>query len=119
MRSGVIRILFTTAFGLISTCHLMGQIDSAARDSADENFRLDITESRVVESNYERSTSVELPADRQKSGVFLRVGAVASGEKIEMLLRGVTGNVRFRASLDALRRRFERLTGTNAVRNIQ
>lgn len=102
------RIFLTIVFGWLFSCPAAGQTDSA-RISADENFQLAIGESRVVESNYERSTSVEFSsADRQNAAVFVRVGATASAEKIEIVLRGVTGNVRFRASLDALRRRIQR-----------
>lgn len=109
MQLCVMRVFFTIVFGLLFSCLAAGQTNSAARTSADENFQFNISESRVTESNYERSTSVELSsADRQKAAVFVRVGATASAEKIEIVLRGVTGNVRFRASLDALRQRIAR-----------
>lgn len=109
MQSGAARVFMRIVFGLLSACSAAAQSDSTARTSADENFRLNISESRVAETNYERSTSVELSAaDRQNAAVFVRVGAAASAEKIEIVLRGVTGDVRFRASLEALRRRIAR-----------
>jgi hypothetical protein len=102
------RIFSIIIFGLLFSCLAMGQTDSVARTSADENFRLNISESRVSESNYERSTSVEVSSNNRQNAVFVRVGATATAEKIAIVLRGVKGDVRFRASLDALRRRIVR-----------
>jgi len=110
MRHNAARTFYTIAFGLLLLVSASGQSNSAAPVSANENYELNIGESRVVESNYERSTSVELSTDRRKASVTVRVGAAVFAEKIEIVLRGVTGNVRFRASLDALRRRIERPT---------
>lgn len=105
----VTRSFLTIVFGFLFSCLATGQTDSAARTSADENFQLNISESRVAELSYERSTNVEFSADdRQNAAVLVRIGAAASAERIEIVLRGVTGSVRFRASFDALRRRLAR-----------
>jgi hypothetical protein len=71
--------------------------------TADENFDLNITESRTTETNYERSTSIEI----NNASVSVGVGAAVRAQRIDILLRGVTGTVRFRASLERLRRRVE------------
>jgi len=73
------------------------------RDTTDEDFELNIDESRATESNYERSTNVEI----NNANVSVGVGAVVKAQRIDILLRGVTGRVRFRASLEAIRRRLE------------
>jgi hypothetical protein len=74
--------------------------------SADESFTLNITESRTSETNYERSTRVEV-GRRDESAVFVGVGAAVQAQKIVITLRGITGDVRFRASLEKIRRLLE------------
>ena len=49
------------------------------------------------------STAIETDADNSR-GLSLRVGVAVGAREIEVLLRNVHGHVRFRASLDALRR---------------
>lgn len=73
----------------------------AERTTADETFDLNIVERRIREANFERATSVEVGGD-EALPARVRVGVVASAEQINLLLRGVTGRVRFRASLDPL-----------------
>jgi hypothetical protein len=72
---------------------------SAARTSADEDFELNITERRVVERNFEASTSVEVGEETAR-GLMLRVGVAVGADEINVLLRNVRGRVRFRASLE-------------------
>lgn len=71
--------------------------------TADESFTLNISESRINETNYERSTDVRIGANNQ-TGVEVQVGATVRARNITINLRGVTGNVRFRASLEKIRR---------------
>ena len=113
MRIILARILPATIFGLILSCAAYSQNNNVPPTSADENFQLNIPESRVTETNYERSTSVALSGDSNRRGIFLRVGATATGEKIEITLLNVTGNVRFRASLDEIKKRIEQINQTN------
>ena len=75
-------------------------------ETADESFTLNITESRTSETNYERSTRVEV-GRRDESAVFVGVGAAVQAQKIVITLRGITGDVRFRASLEKIRRLLE------------
>ncbi|MET0751755.1 MAG: hypothetical protein ABWZ66_00145 [Pyrinomonadaceae bacterium] len=79
--------------------------DAQDKTQADENFALNITDERITETNYERSTEVEVGDD--KTGVSVRVGASVSAQTITLTLRGITGNVRFRASLDKIRTRIQ------------
>lgn len=78
--------------------------DTAARTNADETFVLNIAERRITRRDFSASTSVEV-GDESARGLNLRVGvAVAAGE-IDVLLRNVRGQVRFRATLDRVLQR--------------
>ena len=70
--------------------------------AADEFFTLNIVEERINEIVYERSTVVQIAAN--ESRVELQVGATVRAQKISINLRGITGNIRFRASLEKIRR---------------
>ena len=76
------------------------------KSEADEDFTLNITEERSTETNYERSTAVEL--GDAENNFSVRVGALVRAQTIDITLRGITGRVRFRASLEKLSRVFER-----------
>ena len=75
----------------------------APQSSADENFELNITERRITEQNFFASTAVAA-GDEGARGLALRVGVAVGAERIDVTLRNVRGRVRFRGSLDALRR---------------
>ena len=75
----------------------------AARGEADEDFDLNIVERRISEQDFFASTEVSAGAEAAR-GLALRVGVAVGAERIDVLLRNVRGHVRFRASLDALRR---------------
>jgi hypothetical protein len=77
------------------------QTVAAARTKAEETFELNITERRITKSNYAASTSVEIDS-RSARGVSLRVGVAVSAAQIDVLMRGVAGHVRFKASLEPL-----------------
>ncbi|HEX9960926.1 MAG TPA: hypothetical protein VGB00_08340 [Pyrinomonadaceae bacterium] len=113
----LLRVLFfacvLVAASLIFSGDARGQNQTApATDAADEDFELNIGESRATESNYKRSTGVEI----NETNVSVGVGATVQARKIDLLLRGVTGRVRFRASLEAIRRRIEQ-TNQNRPQN--
>jgi hypothetical protein len=90
---------------------------TAPQTTADENYQLNIGESRTTETNYERTTLVQLSFDRNQANVSIGVGAAVRAEKITITLRGITGNVRFRASLETLRRRIEQLSPNRLPEN--
>lgn len=71
----------------------------------EENFELNIIEKRVTEENYQRSTNVKLETDKVRVGVGASVGA----QKITILMRGIKGNVTFRASLEPVQQRIDAL----------
>ena len=73
------------------------------RGNIDENFELNITERRITERDFFASTAIEL-GEASARGLSLRVGVALAASEIDVLLRNVQGRVRFRASLDALRR---------------
>lgn len=77
------------------------------KTNADENFELNIGESRVTETDYERSTRVSIGDEQDKSGLSVGVGAIVQAQRIDILLRGINGRVRFRASLDEIQKRIE------------
>jgi len=72
--------------------------------SADENFELNIGESREVEQFYKRSTSVDIHTPNLSVGV----GAEVRAQRIDLRLRGVSGRVLFRATLESLQHLIER-----------
>jgi hypothetical protein len=109
----LLRVLFfacvVVAASLIFSGNVCGQNQTVpATDAADEDFELNISESRSTESNYKRSTNVEI----NEANVSVGVGATVQAQKIDLLLRGITGRVRFRASLEAIRRRIEQTNQT-------
>ena len=64
---------------------------------ADELFVLNIKERRISERNFEAATAVAIGDDAK--GVSVKAGVSLQAESIEVLLRNVTGSVRFRGSL--------------------
>jgi hypothetical protein len=74
-----------------------------AGEDVDENFELNIAERRITERDFFASTSIETEAGAAH-GLSLRVGVAVGASEIDVLLRNVQGRVRFRGSLEALRR---------------
>lgn len=74
--------------------------DVSAAGDANEDFELNIAERRITEPGFFASTAVNVSAGALRLGVGVALGA----ERIDVLLRNVSGRVRFRGSLDALRR---------------
>lgn len=75
---------------------------------AAEDFELNIVDERITETNFVRSTSVELKS-KNRGELVLQVGVAVRGEKVNILLRGVVGRVRFRASLEPIQQRLEQI----------
>jgi len=69
-----------------------------------ERFELNIVLERITEIDFLRSTDVRL-ANETDNGVQIEIGVSARAEQINVLLRGITGRVNFRASLESIRRR--------------
>jgi hypothetical protein len=83
--------------------HTQTRAADVARGEADEDFDLNIVERRITEPDFFASTEVSA-GEATARGLNLRVGVAVGAERIDVLLRNVRGHVRFRASLDALRR---------------
>ena len=75
-------------------------ITSSLSTSADETFILEIDERRFVKENFEVGTAVDTGSG--SSQVNVRVGVSLTADRIEVLLRNVHGNVRFRGGLDRI-----------------
>ncbi|MDT4952857.1 MAG: hypothetical protein QOJ02_995 [Acidobacteriota bacterium] len=78
--------------------------ESTNRTTADENFELNITERRITEHDFAASTSVEAGEETAR-GLLLSVGVALGADEINVLLRNVHGNVRFRATLERVLQR--------------
>jgi hypothetical protein len=88
-----------------------------AQGEADEDFDLNIPERRITRENFFASTELSAGGESAR-GLSLRVGVEVGAERIDVLLRNVRGHVRFRGSLDALRRVLDarRTTATEQTR---
>lgn len=82
-----------------------------SRTSADETFELNIAEKRITQSGFEASTSVEA-GEESARGLRLRVGVAVGAGEINVLLRNVRGQVRFRATLERV---LERINARRAA----
>ena len=76
---------------------------NAGAANVNEDFELNIAERRITERDFYASTAIETEAG-DANGLSLRVGVAVGASEIDVLLRNVRGSVRFRGSLDALRR---------------
>ncbi|HEV7842406.1 MAG TPA: hypothetical protein VGO69_01855, partial [Pyrinomonadaceae bacterium] len=81
------------------TATQQSETTDSARTTADENFELNITERRITRSNFAASTSVEA-GEESARGLNLRIGVEVGASRIDLLLRNVRGQVRFRATLE-------------------
>lgn len=94
----------TNVSGDTSATQQQSASDSEARTSADETFELNITERRITRRDFEASTSVEA-GEESARGLALKVGVAVGAGSIDVILRNVRGQVRFRATLDRVLRR--------------
>lgn len=79
--------------------------------SRNENFELNIVVERIVETNFKRSTSAKL-RDESRGNLCVEVGALVQANQINALLRGISGRVTFRASLELIQKRIEQIKMT-------
>ncbi len=88
-------LMIACAF-LIFAANAFGQ-----QTSADENFKLNITDKKTVETDYEAKTEVSTGAEN-RANITVNVGAAVRAERITLTLRNIFGDVRFRASLEKI-----------------
>ena len=72
--------------------------DPVQRVSAEEKFDLNIVERRITENDFFAATSVGLDS-REGKNLSMNVGVEVRAGKIDVLMRNVTGTVRFRGSI--------------------
>ena len=65
--------------------------------SVDETFDLNITERRITQDDFAASTRVGTEPGAE--GINLQIGVGVSADRIDVLLRNVRGQVRFRGTL--------------------
>lgn len=76
--------------------------------TAEENFELNISGERITETNFVRSTDVALN-EPARANLRLNVGVAVRADRIDVSLRGVSGRVRFRGSLETVKRKLEKV----------
>lgn len=74
--------------------------------TTDEKIDVRITEERISETDFERSTSIE--ATDAGKNLSVRVGVGVRADTITLTLRGINATGRFRASLEKIARVIER-----------
>jgi hypothetical protein len=75
--------------------------DPVPRVAADETFDLNILERRITEKDFVAATSVGFDRREGKS-LSMNVGVQVRADKINVLMRNVTGTVRFRGSIQRI-----------------
>ena len=95
------QIFLLTALFIIFSAAISAQNDAENQTTADEDFQLNITNKEVTETNYEAKVEVAVESDT-KPAVALKVGAGVRAEKITLRLTNITGDVRFRGSLEGI-----------------
>lgn len=78
-----------------------GQEKTGDQTTANEEFRLEIVNKQITETNFESKLEVAFES-RTNPSVSVRVGTEVRAERIVVTLKNVFGDVRFRASLEKL-----------------
>ncbi|HEX5702610.1 MAG TPA: hypothetical protein VFX97_05280 [Pyrinomonadaceae bacterium] len=91
-------IVAAAAVGCASQQKLPPTPDPVQRVSAEETFDLNIVERRITENDFFAATSVGLDS-REGKNLSMNVGVEVRAGKIDVLMRNVTGTVRFRGSI--------------------
>ena len=97
-------LLFSSA--MIVSALAIGASAQSSPPAVTEEFDLNITNERITETNFTRTTAVS--ADGQN--VRVNVGVAVAADRIDLTMRGVTGHVRFRGSLDTLWQRLQQIS---------
>lgn len=98
--------VFIIGLSIILFAAVFAQSETENQTTADENFRLNITNKEVTETNYESKVEVAVESDT-KPAVRLKVGAGVQAEKITLRLTNITGDVTFRGSLEKILERIK------------
>lgn len=95
--------LFFAAFfcSLACAANVFGQQNTEDQTKADENFKLNITNKTVTETDYESKVAVAVNSETNPP-VSVNVGAAVKAEQITLTLKNIFGDVRFRGSLEKI-----------------
>lgn len=86
---------------LIFAANSFGQQNTKNQTTASEDFKVNITDKRVSEANYE--SKVELTVNSEtRPAVTVYVGAAVRAEQITLTLKNIFGDVQFRGSLEKI-----------------
>jgi len=110
----ILSSILITIFCLSIFAQAQSQNAPANQTTKSENFELNIIEERITETNFSRSTAVELK-EENRGNLFVQVGVGVRAERIEVLMRGITGRVTFRGSLESIRQRIEQIRTTRKI----
>ena len=94
-------VLLGSAFSVLAqtpTPTTTTQPNQESHVETDELFILNIKERRIQEENFEAATAVVI-GDEDPKRLRVEAGVSARAQSIDVLLRNVTGSVRFRGSL--------------------
>ena len=83
---------------------VFGQQTRENQTTADENFKVSITDKKVVETNYESKVELKLNSETRPA-VSVNIGAAVRAEQITLTLKNIFGDVRFRGSLEKISNR--------------
>lgn len=98
------------------TAQTVSQVTTPLTESTvDETFELKIDERRYIQESFNAATAVAINPDEAK--VRLQVGVSVTTGRINLVLRNVHGLVRFRGSLDRLRKDGSASTPTKSERS--
>lgn len=77
------------------------QTTTENQTTADENFKVNITDKKISEPNYESKVELNLDSET-RSNVSVNVGAAVRAGQITVTLKNIFGDVRFRGSLEKI-----------------
>ena len=86
---------------LVFSANVFGQQPAQDQTTADENFKVNITDKKIVETDYESKVELNVNSEKQPN-VSVNVGAAVRAERITVTLKNVFGDVRFRGSLEKI-----------------
>lgn len=96
------KLFWGIVFGVfIFSSGIAGQEKANDRTTVNEDFKLNITNKQVTETDYKSELEVTVKSDTDPS-VSLQIGAEVKAEKITMTLKNIFGDVRFHGSLEKI-----------------
>ena len=86
---------------LVFAANAFSQQKPEDQTTADENFKVSITEKKVIETDYESKVELNVNSEKRPN-VSVNVGAAVRAEQITLTMRNIFGDVRFRGSLEKI-----------------